>query len=42
MVDKLILASKAVPGQTPISKGFIAKLVAEIVKENEDETPTSP
>lgn len=42
MVDKLILASKAIPGQTPISKGFITKLVAEIVKENEDETSTSP
>jgi hypothetical protein len=43
MVDKLILASKAVPGQTPISKGFITKLVADIVKENDnDETNPQP
>lgn len=44
MVDKLILASRAVPGKTPISKGFIAKLIADIndaekeVGDNESQT----
>lgn len=46
MADKLILAAKAVPGKTPISKGFVTKLAAEIVKTQqevgENATPPSP
>lgn len=36
MVDKLILASTAVPGKTPISKGFITKLISEMIKTKEE------